>query len=339
MIQRLRVLIQRLRVLIQRLRVSTRRLRAATRLAASLAALGAASGCSSPFFHAERGLRGTPEQIGFAYQDVSFESEDGTALRGWLVAARPGPARATVVFFHGNAENVSAHLGNALWLCSAGFDVFLFDYRGFGLSEGTPDLAGAERDGEAALRAIRAHPRVDPERLVVFGQSLGASVALIAVAATRSEVPVLAVVADSAVSDWRLIARQSLARWWVTWALQWPLSWMAPEEPSPLRAAASLGDLPLLFVAGAADEVVPPEHSRRLLAAAGGRSELWLAPGASHIATFSSPLWRLRLIAWLEEVLERAHPSALAGQADDPRSAFASLRGSRSGENLAIALP
>jgi len=302
-------------------------LRRSPRAAALLVAAALGVGCSRPFFQPERGLRGTPDQIGFAYQDVIFESADGVPLRGWLVAARPGPARATIVFFHGNAQNVSTHLGNALWLCAAGFDLFLFDYRGFGLSGGAPDLAGAERDGEAALRSIRSRPGVDPERLIVFGQSLGASVALAAVAATRSEVPVLAVVADSAVSDWRLIARESLARWWLTWALQWPLSRMAPEEPSPLRAAAALGDLPLLFVAGAADEVVPPEHSRRLLAAAGGRSELWIAPGVSHIATFASPLWRLRLVAWLEAVLANAHPSALAGG-----------DGSRSRENLAIAL-
>ena len=275
-------------------------------------------GCSRVFFHPETGLRGTPDQIGFAYQDVAFTSEDGVHLRGWLVHAHPGPARATVVFLHGNAENVSTHLGNVLWLCSAGFDVFLFDYRGFGLSEGSPDLAGAGDDGVAALRAIRLQPGVDPERIVVFGQSLGASIALTAVARTRPQAPVVALIADSAVSDWRLIARQALARWWLTWPLQWPLSLMAPAEPSPLRAAASLGDLPLLFVTGDADEVVPPEHSRRLQAAAGAHAELWIAPGASHIATFANPLWRLRLVAWIESALESAHPSAIARSPSGP---------------------
>lgn len=297
--------------------------------AAVLLAAVLGAGCSRPFFHPEAGLRGTPDQIGFAYQDVAFTSEDGVRLRGWLVPARPGPARATVVFFHGNAENVSTHLGNVLWLCGAGFDVFLFDYRGFGLSDGSPDLAGVQRDAEAALRAMRSR---DPERLVVFGQSLGASIALSAVASTRSQVPVLAVVADSAVSDWRLIARQSLARWWLTWPFQWPLSLMVPSEPNPLHAAAALGDLPLLFVSGDADQVVPPAHSRRLQAAAGGRSELWIAPGASHIAAFASPLWRLRLVGWLEHVLAEAHPSALAGAKGSPSRANLAIRLQRHGQ-------
>jgi uncharacterized protein len=303
------------------------------------AALGL--GCSRPFFHPEPGLRGTPDQIGFAYQDVAFESEDGVHLSGWLVRARPGPARATIVFLHGNAENVSTHLGNVLWLCAAGFDVFLFDYRGFGLSGGSPDLTGVRHDAEAALRAVRSQPGVDPERIVVFGQSLGASIALAAVASTRPEVPVVALIADSAVSDWRLIARQALARWWLTWPLQWPLSLMAPEEPNPLRAAASLGDLPLLFVTGDADEVVPPEHSRRLQAAAGRHAELWIAPGASHIATFANPLWRLRLVVWIEGVLDRAHPSAvaLAGRIRRPALGVGLPTGrSPSGPDLAIHL-
>ena len=215
---------------------------------------------------------------------------------------------------------MSTHLGNALWLCSAGFDVFLFDYRGFGLSDGSPDLAGVSNDAVAALQAIRSQPGVDPERIVVFGQSLGASIALTAVARTLPQAPVVALIADSAVADWQLVARQALARWWLTWPLQWPLSLLTPSEPSPLRAAASLGDLPLLFVTGDADEVVPPEHSRRLRAAAGAHAELWIAPGASHIATFSNPLWRLRLVAWIEAALERAHPSAVA-KTDEPRSA------------------
>ena len=274
-----------------------------------------ALGCTRAFFHPEPGLQGTPDQIGFDYRDVVFQSDDGVRLRGWLVRAQPGPARATVVFFHGNAQNVSAHLGNVLWMCAAGFDVFLFDYRGFGLSEGSPDLDGARRDSEAALRAIRSQPGVDPERIVVFGQSLGASIALSAVARTQADDPVVALVADSAVSDWRLITRQVLSRWWLTWPLQWPISLLAPTEPSPLRAAASLGDLPVLFVAGDADEVVPPEHSRRLKAAAGEHAELWIAPGASHIAAFANPLWRLRLVAWIERALDQAHPTAVAAAA------------------------
>ena len=304
-------------------------MRAATPLASIVLAAALCLGCSRPFFHPETGLRGTPDQIGFAYQDVAFASEDGVRLRGWLVRAHPGPARATVVFLHGNAENVSTHLGNVLWLCSAGFDVFLFDYRGFGLSDGSPDLTGVGNDAVAALHAIRSQPGVDPERILVFGQSLGASIALSAVARTLPQAPVVALIADSAVADWQLVARQALARWWLTWPLQWPLSLMAPSEPNPLRAAASLGDLPLLFVAGDADEVVPPEHSRRLQAAAGPHAELWIAPGASHIATFSNPLWRLRLVVWIEAALERAHPSAVASLRD--------LR-SPSGSDLAIPL-
>jgi hypothetical protein len=277
------------------------------------AACAAATACTGLFLQPEPGLRWTPAAIGLAYQDVHFASDDGVALHGWLlpspVARGPAP---TIVFLHGNAENISTHLGNVAWLPAEGFQVFLFDYRGFGLSAGAADLPGALRDAEAAIRLAPSLPGVDETRVVVFGQSLGGALALAVAARLRRDVPIRALVLDSAPSDWRLVAREVLSRSRLTRALARPASRLVPVDPSPTEAVRSLGGTPLLIVHGEADEIVSPEHARRLHDATGGEAELWLVPGVPHIGAFERPIWRARLVAHLKAALDIADPPSRA---------------------------
>lgn len=108
-------------------------------------------------------------------EDVWLTTEDGVRLHGWL-ATGPG-ARTTWLYFHGNAGNLSHRYD---WLChlaSLPARVLLVDYRGYGRSQGSPDEAGLYRDGEAAYRYLREDLAVPPERLFLYGKSLGGAVA------------------------------------------------------------------------------------------------------------------------------------------------------------------
>lgn len=254
----------------------------AARLVAALVA-AAASACSDVLFFPSPRIHITPDEIGLVHDEVEFAATDGTTLHGWFLHARPvGPDPVpTVVYFHGNAGNVSTHLGGALWLPGEGFQVFLFDYRGFGRSGGKADLASAHADALAAVRLVAARDDVDRDRIVAVGQSIGGAIALTTMAALEREIPLRALVVDSAPSDFRGIAREKLAAFWVTWPLQWPLALTIPAEPSPLASAAAVADHRLLFVHGDRDSVVPPHHSFELAAAARG-AELLLVPGAEH---------------------------------------------------------
>ena len=101
---------------------------------------GLSSCAQQAFYYPDHADYGTPAQAGLQHEDIFFQSEDGTRLHGWFIPAQNAggliPARATIIHFHGNAQNLSAHKEAVQWLPAHGYNVFLFDYRGYGLSEG-----------------------------------------------------------------------------------------------------------------------------------------------------------------------------------------------------------
>lgn len=268
-----------------------------------LAVVLAVSGCAGMFFHPMEEHVLDPADHGIAYRDIWFEAADGVRLHGWLLPAETDESTGTVVFLHGNAENVSTHIAAVYWLPEHGFNVFLFDYRGFGRSGGRPDIAGVHRDAAAALEHVVTLPGVDPDRLAVFGQSLGASVSITVVAEMGREAGVRALVADSPFSSYRGIAREKFGGIWLTWPLQLPLSLTVPERFDPIRFVDRIAPIPLLIVVGEADRIVPPEHGRSLYQAARPPVELREGEGAGHIQTLTIRGEREYLAQWLRRWL------------------------------------
>src|SRR5262245_53248599 len=123
-------------------------------------------------------LDGTPADSGLRFTDLAIDTEDGQRLHGWWIPTPRPPARAHVLHLHGNAGNVSSRIQQARLLAEAGFDVLLFDYRGYGRSTGSPDEDGTYRDARAARSALLALPAVDPDKVLYLGESLGGAVAL-----------------------------------------------------------------------------------------------------------------------------------------------------------------
>ena len=104
-------------------------------------------------------------------QDIDFQSKDGKKLHAWFVASPQ--ARATLLWFHGNAGNLSHRLSNIQGLLSLNLNIFIFDYRGYGKSEGEPDEEGIYIDSLAAYDRILKIESVSVESLFLFGRSLG----------------------------------------------------------------------------------------------------------------------------------------------------------------------
>jgi uncharacterized protein len=257
------------------------------------------SGCTKLFFHPHSYLIDTPDQHGVEYQIENFKAADGTVLNAWFLPAKSSKAKATVLFLHGNAENISTHFRSIAWLPDEGFNVLALDYRGYGASEGTPSLAGMQLDIDAAMHSLLAHKDVDPNRIIIFGQSLGGTLAIHYAAHSAYRANIRAVIIDSAFYDFRQIAKEKLATSYITWPFQW-LPWLTIDDDySPATSIASLSPLPLLLIHGDQDVVVPTHHSRQLFEHAGEPKELWIVPGAGHIQSLGSEAVRVRLIAFL----------------------------------------
>lgn len=262
-------------------------------------------GCSSVFLYPDRVqyLRG--RELGTLADEVWLRTVDGERLHALFLHANGAP-RATVLFLHGNAENLSSHIHAVTWLPAVGFNVLALDYRGYGQSGGHASVDGVHDDAALALGWLIDHGADRTGPLIVYGQSLGGAVAI--ELAARSEHPprLAAVVADSAFSSYRGIAREKLAELWLTWPLQLPLSWLIDDRHAPLRSVAQISPVPLLLIHGDRDMVVPPEHARRLYAAAKAPKDLWLIEGAAHIEAVRREATRRRLVDFLNAAITSA---------------------------------
>lgn len=272
--------------------------------ALAVALLSCLCGCTSVFFQPDRALRYLPDRAEGAWEDVAFASDDGTRLLGLWFRARKTPAKGVIVQFHGNAENMTSHYLFVYWLAAEGYDVFTFDYRGYGGSAGRRSLDGAIQDGAAALRLARGRAGAAKDKLVVVGQSLGGAVALASLDADGGE-GVRAVILDSTFASYRATARAALGRAWLTWPLQYPLSALVSDRRAPERLIARRKPVPLLVIHAAQDPVVPYGQGRRLFDLAPEPKEFWKLESSGHTEAFyaAASTYRPRALAWLERAL------------------------------------
>lgn len=261
------------------------------------------SACTGLFFQPMKPLVRTPADINLRYQDIFFNSKDGTKLHGWFLPAQE-KAKGTLLFLHGNAENISTHIGSVYWLPPRGFNVFLFGYRGYGQSEGNAELQGAFQDIEAALHWLQNKPGIDPNRIVVLGQSLGGAMGTYVFAHTGQSKTIRALVLDSVFSDYQQIAREKLAAFWLTWPLQYPLSWLISGDYPPVAAIGQYSPTPVLIIQNKDDPVIPTHHAQQLFERARQPKQLWMIPQQGHISALKSPAVRDRLIDYLGKILD-----------------------------------
>jgi len=218
-------------------------------------------------FRPTRAVQTSPADVGLAYGDVYFAAA-GVRLHGWLM---PGPRPMTWVIFHGNSGNMGNYCDYLRFLHDGlGVNLFIFDYRGYGASEGRPTEGGIYQDAEAAVRYVGAHPLLRGQPLMYFGHSLGAAVAVDV--ATRHP-PQGMVLEAPFLSVWAM-ARER-ARW------SFPLVLLLGARFDSLRKIRRI-HVPLLIIHGEEDETVPVEHGRRLFRAANEPKRFYAVPGGGH---------------------------------------------------------
>lgn len=219
-------------------------------------------------------------------EDCWFTAEDHVNLHGWFL--KSNKALATLVMAHGNAGNLSHRLEILRSLNDAGFNVFMFDYRGYGRSEGSPTEEGVYRDGRAAFDYVVGRQDVDSSRVILFGTSLGGAVA-VDVALRR---PASALILESTFTSAKDVARAVYPFL--------PVSLVMRSEYNSAEKIQRLS-IPLLSMHGENDEIIPLHLGRKLFGAANEPKEFYLISGAGHNDTFfvggSEYLERIRRFA------------------------------------------
>lgn len=256
------------------------------------------SSCNGLFYYPSRTMIRTPADAGLTFETVTISAPGEATLRGWFLP-NVGKTRGTVLFLHGNAENISTHLYAVHWLPAEGYQVFLIDYQGYGESGGTATVAALHNDVRRMIRYVSARPEVRHERLFLMGQSLGATMALYTAAQPEFGDTFRAIIADSPFASYREIVREKIAAWWLISPLQWPLSWLVDDRYAPATLLESIAT-PVLLVHGASDDAVPAQHSRDLCAGLAERCTLWIVAECGHTAALHALEYRRRLVEFLD---------------------------------------
>lgn len=201
-----------------------------------------------------RDLVSDPEQINLFYENVQFVTDDGEQLHGWYVPASKDSN--VLIFFHGNAGNISHRLDSLEIFHRLDLAVFIFDYRGYGNSTGKPSEAGTYRDAQGAYRYMVEEREVDPDRLIYFGRSLGGAVA----SHLAIEHPPKALILESTFTS----APDMASR---VFPPVFPIRWLTRFSYSNIGNLKSI-HCPILIVHSTEDEIIPYDMGRKLYEAA-----------------------------------------------------------------------
>jgi fermentation-respiration switch protein FrsA (DUF1100 family) len=212
-----------------------------------------------------------PTSLGVPAQDIYFESEDGVKLHAWFI---PAPnAVATLLWFHGNAGNLSHRLDNIQRLKRLNLNIFIFDYRGYGRSEGVPNEKGIYKDSRAAYKQVLAMDGVSVDSLFFFGRSLGGICAV----ETAMNHPARGLILESVFTNSADMSRTVFPLIPLGWAVR-----------SKLDAVGTVPHLKLakLFLHGTRDEIVPYDLGRKLFEKAENPKTFYAIEGAGHNDTY-----------------------------------------------------
>ncbi len=261
-------------------------------------------GCSkNSFFPADTRVYDSPENYPVVFNSYDFNSSQGARLKGWHFYSQ-GEARGMVVVANGMIYNMSERFKEWTWLLSEGYDLFIFDYRGYGASEGEVDMHGFVDDVASAIAFAHALEPTLP--MAVVGQSMGGSFVIDAV--SREAYPyVKLLIIDSTMTRFGLSAQEIMQRN----ILLWPWSWLpVAMTPSGVDAIEFVDRTvtPMLFLTGVDDQVILPSHSIDLFLKAKEPKAIWIVAKAGHVECIHDERLKRDLSATITARLQGMEP-------------------------------
>lgn len=247
-----------------------------------------------------------PQQFGITdYEDLQIPTPDGESLHALFI--RPSRKRIgqniTVLMFHGNAGNIGHRIPIAKVLQDVlGCNVLMLEYRGYGLSTGTPDETGLKVDAQTGLEYIQQRPETRDSKIVVYGQSLGGAVAINLVANNQGNGAIAGLILENTFLSIRKLIPTVFppARYLARFCHQY---WTS-EDILP-----KITQVPILFLSGLKDEIVPPSNMTQLFAICKSDRKVWRTlPNGGHNDSVAEPGYFEHILSFVrEEVLADGH--------------------------------
>ena len=239
-------------------------------------------------YHPVQGVPYTPAELDLEFEDVFFESSDGLKLNGWFIPAED--SKFTVLFCHGNGGNIMHRLDSINVFNNLGLNCFIFDYRGYGQSQGKPSENGTYEDAAAAQRWLTEHKHISADKIIFFGRSLGASVA----AHLAARVPAAGLVLESAFTSFVNMGKKFYP--YLPVRLFARFKYNTAEYLKQVRC-------PVMVIHSRDDELVPFEFGERLYEAANEPKEFVQISGGHNDGFFvSGEAYRNAWRKWLNSV-------------------------------------
>ncbi len=240
-----------------------------------------------------------PNELGIDYEDVTMQTTDGLLLNGWYI---PAPdSQFTILFCHGNGGNIMHRLDSINIFYKLGISCFIFDYRGYGKSQGKPTENGTYIDAMTAYQWLTEEKKIDPNNIIVLGKSLGGSIA----AELASKVPAASIVLESAFTSYVDMGRKFY------WYL--PVKYFAKYRYATIDYLKNI-KCPVMIIHSPEDNVVPYEFGRRLFVEANGPKEFVEISGSHNDGFLTSgdvyiSAWR----NWVNYLKKRREKSQQTG--------------------------
>ncbi|KAK3167834.1 hypothetical protein OEA41_004280 [Lepraria neglecta] len=246
-----------------------------------------------------------PTQFGITdYEDLRLPTPDGEILGAFFIRpANKGIAtNVTILMFHGNAGNIGHRVPIAKVLEeNLGCNVLMLEYRGYGMSTGTPDEKGLMIDAQTGLNYIRTAKETVDGKIVIYGQSIGGAVAIQLAAKNQEEDDVIGLILENTFTSIRkLIPSAFPPAKYIAWLCHqyWPSEDILPK----------ITKVPILFISGLQDEIIPPSHMKQLFALCQAKTKIWRTiPNGSHNDTVAEPDYFMYIFEFIKN-------QALGGQ-------------------------
>lgn len=223
-----------------------------------------------------------PQQLGLVPEDNEIEVAPQTKVHGWYLKSKK--PKGVIVFFHGNAQNLTSHYASLVWILKEGYDFFIWDYRGYGKSQGTPNPQNTVEDGKAIIKYIyQKNPKLP---LFVFAQSLGGVIAMKSVIDLKGEVPIKSLIVDSTFQSYKSVGQNILSKHWLTWLFQHSSYLVLSDKYAAKGHVYEISPIPLLVIHGTQDQIINYKFGKEIFDNAKEPKEFWTIEGGRHIDSF-----------------------------------------------------
>ncbi len=259
--------------------------------------------CSHVFYQPDKYQYSYPELNKIKHENIYFHSQDRTKLHAWKLFANTKKPKGTIVFFHGNAQNISAHFYQVWYLTNFGYQVLIADYRGYGNSQGKASRDGIFQDAQVILKmGYQWHVESSAQKFIVYGQSLGGTIVIPALSQVDLKNSVDLLIIDSSFLSYRKIAKLKLKQWWISYPFSFFTNALVSDHYSAEYYLPDLSNIKLLVIHSEADWVVPIHFGDEIYQVHTGEKEFWRYKKHSHIGIFHYLTEREKLANYLEQL-------------------------------------